>query len=177
MQITNRLIVLALLLCGLTTTLAAQKVVIAETQGGTITVDKPNATAGETVMLTVTPDNGYEIRKAGVIAEATIDPGYAHAPRLMETGPTVGLYIELVGDDPSDLGQERTYTFTMPESPLNVLINATFTNSTVTSIDDIGTTDDKPVHYFNLQGRYVGTSLNGVPAGIYVTNSGRKVIK
>ena len=118
MQITNRLIVLALLLCGLTTTLAAQKVVIAETQGGTVTVDNPNAAAGETVTLTVTPDNGYEIRKAGVTAEATIDPGYAHAPRLMETGPTVGLYIELVGDDPSDLGQERTYTFTMPESPL-----------------------------------------------------------
>lgn len=177
MQIRNQLIVLLLTLCSFTATWAEQEITVAETQNGTVTVDNPNAAAGETVTLTVTPDNGYEIRKAGVTAEATIDPGYAHAPRLMETGPTVGLYIELVGDDPSDLGQERTYTFTMPEAPLNVLINATFTNSTVTSIDDIGTTDDKPVHYFNLQGRYVGTSLNGVPAGIYVTNSGRKVIK
>ena len=116
-----------MLLCGFTATWAAQKVTVAETQNGTVVVDKPNATAGETVTVTVTPAPDYQIAKSDIVVEATIDPGSAQVPGLKDVGPGVGLKIELQGDDPADLRTERTYTFTMPEAPLDVLITATFT--------------------------------------------------
>jgi hypothetical protein len=94
--------------------------------GGTITVDNPDATAGETVTVKVTPAPDYQIAKSDIVVEATIDPGSAQVPGLKAEGPDVGLKIELQGDDPADLRTERTYTFTMPEAPLDVLITATF---------------------------------------------------
>ncbi len=126
MHIKKQLILLAMLLCGFTATWAAQKVTVAATQNGTVVVDKPNATAGETVTVTVTPATDYQIAKSDIVVEATIDPGSAQVPGLKAEGPGVGLKIELQGDDPSDLRQERTYTFVMPEAPLDVLITATF---------------------------------------------------
>lgn len=116
-----------MLLCGFTATWAAQKVTVAETSNGTVVVDKPNATAGETVTVTVTPAPDYQIAKSDIVVEATIDPGSAQVPGLKDVGPGVGLKIELQGNDPADLRTERTYTFTMPEAPLDVLITATFT--------------------------------------------------
>ena len=115
-----------MLMCGFTATWAAQKVTVATTQNGTVVVDKPNATAGETVTVTVTPAPDYQIAKSDIVVEATIDPGSAQVPGLKAEGPDVGLKIELQGDDPADLRTERTYTFTMPEAPLDVLITATF---------------------------------------------------
>lgn len=116
-----------MLTCGISAAWAAeQHVTVAPTTGGTVTVDKATATAGETVTITVTPDAGYQIAKSDIVAEATIDPGNAQAPGLKADGPNVGYKIELQGDDPASLNEARTYTFTMPESPLNVLITAHF---------------------------------------------------
>ncbi|MBQ6278418.1 MAG: hypothetical protein IJK68_01745, partial [Muribaculaceae bacterium] len=126
MQIKKQLILLAMLLCGFAATWAAQKVTVASTQNGTVVVDNANATAGETVTVTVTPDPDYQIAKSDIVVEATIDPGSAQVPGLKAEGPGVGVKIELQGDDPADLRTERTYTFTMPEAPLDVLITATF---------------------------------------------------
>lgn len=117
---------LVMLTCGIAAAWAQQHVTVAPTTGGTVTVDKATATAGETVTITVTPDAGYQIAKSDIVAEATIDPGNAQAPGLKADGPQVGYKIELQGDDPADLRTERTYTFTMPEAPLNVLITAHF---------------------------------------------------
>ena len=116
--------------------------------GGTISVDNPDAEAGETVTVTVTPDADYQIAKSDIVAEATIDPGSAQAPSLMAVGPGVGMIIELVGDDPADLRQERTYTFTMPDAPYNVLITAKFTavtyyNVTIANIENGSVQVDK----------------------------------
>ena len=105
---------------------AEQHVTVAPTTGGTVTVDKATAAAGETVTITVTPDAGYQIAKSDIVAEATIDPGNAQAPGLKADGPNVGYKIELQGDDPASLKEARTYTFTMPDAPLNVLITAHF---------------------------------------------------
>lgn len=116
-----------MLTCGISAAWAAeQHVTVAPTTGGTVTVDKATAAAGETVTITVTPDAGYQIAKSDIVAEATIDPGNAQAPGLKADGPNVGYKIELQGDDPASLKEARTYTFTMPESPLNVLITAHF---------------------------------------------------
>ena len=122
----NLLLLLVMLTCGIAAAWAQQHVTVAPTTGGTVTVDKATATAGETVTITVTPDAGYQIAKSDIVAEATIDPGNAQAPGLKADGPQVGYKIELQGDDPASLKETRTYTFTMPDAPLNVLITAHF---------------------------------------------------
>ena len=131
MRIKNRLLLLlAMLLCGVATTWAAQKVVVAPTTNGTVAVDNAAPTAGATVTVTVTPADRYQIAKSDIEVVATIDPGNAQAPALMEAGPGVGMKIDLVGDDPANLNDARTYTFTMPAEPYNVLITAKFTGMT-----------------------------------------------
>ena len=124
------LLLLAMLLCGVATTWAAQKVVVAPTTNGTVAVDNAAPTAGATVTVTVTPADRYQIAKSDIEVVATIDPGNAQAPALMEAGPGVGMKIDLVGDDPANLNDARTYTFTMPAEPYNVLITAKFTGMT-----------------------------------------------
>lgn len=119
-----------MLLCGVATTWAAQKVVVAPTTNGTVAVDNAAPTAGATVTVTVTPADRYQIAKSDIEVVATIDPGNAQAPALMEAGPGVGMKIDLVGDDPANLNDARTYTFTMPAEPYNVLITAKFTGMT-----------------------------------------------
>ena len=71
---------------------AEQHVTVAPTTGGTVTVDKATAAAGETVTITVTPDAGYQIAKSDIVAEATLDPGNAQAPGLKADGPQCGLH-------------------------------------------------------------------------------------
>ncbi len=123
----NLLLLLVMLTCGISAAWAAeQHITVAPTTGGTVTVDNATAAAGETVTITVTPDAGYQIAKSDIVAEATLDPGNAQVPGLKDVGPNVGYKIELQGDDPASLKEARTYTFTMPEAPLNVLITAHF---------------------------------------------------
>lgn len=127
MQIKNKLLLLLVMLTyGISAAWAQQHVTVAPTTGGTVTVDNATAAAGETVTITVTPDAGYQIAKSDIVAEATLDPGNAQVPGLKDVGPNVGYKIELQGDDPASLKEARTYTFTMPEAPLNVLITAHF---------------------------------------------------
>ena len=50
------------------------------------------------------------------------------------------------------------------------------TNGGATGINHIKTTEHNgTVRYYDLQGRYIGTSLEGQPAGIYIVN-GRKIV-
>ena len=47
-----------------------------------------------------------------------------------------------------------------------------------TGIDTIELNDaDGSSRYYNLRGQYVGTSLDNVPAGIYINNKGKKIKK
>ena len=51
------------------------------------------------------------------------------------------------------------------------------TNGGPTGINHIKTTDrDGTVRYYDLQGRYIGTSLNSLPAGVYI-GGGKKMMK
>ena len=54
---------------------------------GTVTVDKAEALAGETVTITVTPNYGYAALSSDVNIELTIDPAHSHAPRRAPTPP------------------------------------------------------------------------------------------
>ena len=50
-------------------------------------------------------------------------------------------------------------------------------NGGATGINHIKTTDrDGTVRYYDLQGRYIGTSLNSLPAGVYI-GGGKKIMK
>lgn len=51
-------------------------------------------------------------------------------------------------------------------------------NGMTTAISRISTTDsDGTAKYYDLNGRYIGTSLDGVPGGLYINNKGKKVRK
>ena len=93
--------------------------------GGTIAT----AVDGLTVTLTVTPADGYYIRKQDVVVAKTFMP--VAAPR--RTTPVADL-LELTGDDPDDLSLPRTYTAQLPGWEYSVYVDATFTQrQTVTS--------------------------------------------
>ncbi|MBR5030332.1 MAG: hypothetical protein IKX63_04420 [Muribaculaceae bacterium] len=81
-------------------------------ENGMVTCDKESATEGETVTLTVTPDNGYELETLTV---TTVDA---------TLGAPIRANVDLTE------GENGTYTFDMPAAP--VTINATFKETTVT---------------------------------------------
>ena len=91
--------------------------------GGTVTADKTEAAAGETVTITVTPDYGYATSSSNVDIELTANPGSAQAPHH---APQVGEIIHPEGDAQATHDAPATYTFTMPEYPFGVYISANF---------------------------------------------------
>lgn len=121
--------VFAILTLMLTTSMVVNAKVTVKSgiQHGSVAVDKPNATAGETVTITVTPDEGYYAESSNVTLEKTVDPGSANAPGLRVDGPSVG------GDTFNPNGsalathsEPAQYTFIMPEAPYGVLVDAEF---------------------------------------------------
>lgn len=57
-------------------------------------------------------------------------------------------------------------------------LNIKFIEDGTTGINNIKTVDnDGTVVYYDLNGRYIGTSLNEAAKGIYITSNGRKVLK
>lgn len=93
--------------------------------GGTIAT----AVEGLKVTLTVTPADGYYIRKQDIVVAKTFMP--VAAPR--RTTPVADL-LELTGEDPDDLSLPRTYTAQLPGWEYSAFADATFTErQTVTS--------------------------------------------
>ena len=94
--------------------------------------------------------------------ELVIDNGKRNAPTRVRAKAPVS-YNEV---------DKNTYTFIMPAAP--VTIQATF--GVKTGIDDIeAVSAPQPTRYYDLGGRYVGTSLNVLAPGLYLTHDGRKV--
>ncbi len=137
----------------------------AEFEHGTVTCEKDWAYTNETVTLTITPDEGYKLELLTIETvggnESTGAPLLAPRKAAVDVTP---------GDEPG------TYTFKMPASA--VTVTAVFTKATTTGVE--GLIDDnanRVVRYYDLNGRYVGTSLKNAPRGIYITGDGRKVVK
>lgn len=129
---------------------------IAECEHGTITPDRDIAAEGDTVTLTVIPDHGYRL------VELVIDNGKRNAPTRVRAKAPVS-YDEV---------NKNTYTFIMPAAP--VTIQATF--GVKTGIDDIEVVPaPQSTRYYDLGGRYVGTTLDVLAPGLYLTHDGRKV--
>ena len=152
-----------------------QLVTIATPKGGTVVADNLTPSQDDVVTITVTPDAGYKIEKAGIIVEATIDPGYAHAPAM--AAPAVGYYLPLEGEQPENTSLEASYTFVMPEQPFNVLVTATFTPAIPTSVSE--TTAAQPVTsvcYVDLSGRVSPVPHAGINVVVTTYANGTRTV-
>lgn len=130
---------------------------------GTVTVDKAEALAGETVTITVTPAYGYAATSSDVSIETTIDPAHSHAPRR---APALDEIFHPVGDVRATHDFPTTYTFTMPEYPLSVLISATFTQLPVHNVYWVPGMTGHELRMSTSNGGYWG---DGIPEGTLVT--------
>lgn len=123
---------------------------------GTVTADKETAAVGETVTLTVTPDDGYELENLTV---TTVDTEPSGAPMLRLSGGNVELTP----------GENGTYTFQMPAAP--VTVSATFKDTIITEVVDINAADCNRGQRYNIMGQPVAGDYKGI-----VIEDGRKII-
>ena len=137
---------IALMMLMMATSLSAHAgvVTVKQSANGTVAVDKRNAAAGETVTITVTPNEGFYTTKDLIKAEKTIGGGSAQAPGLKVDGPGVGSLVTVNGDPTNTVDKENTYTFVMPEDPYGVQVSAEFKACTVTYFIKWGEGDNWP---------------------------------
>ncbi len=126
-------------------------------ENGSVTCDKKSAAEGETVTLTVTPDNGYELEALTITTVDAAEPSGAPmlAPRRANVDYTAG--------------ENGTYTFLMPAVP--VTINATFKETTVTGLIYLDVAQPRSGQRYNLMGQPVGKDYKGI-----VIEDGKKLI-
>ena len=96
---------------------------------GTVTVDKTSASKGEVVTITVTPNEGYYIQKEDLEVLKTVDPSLAQS----RGDVSLGYYVTINGDDPSDVSKSRNYTFTVPDNGYELQVSAGFMARTTLS--------------------------------------------
>ena len=120
-------------------------------ENGMVTCDKATAALGETVTLTVTPNNGYELETLTV---TTIDA---------TSGAPLRANVDLTE------GENGTYTFAMPAAP--VTVSATFKKSNPTGVDNLNIDNLKNAQRYNLMGQPVGNDYKGI-----VIENGKKII-
>lgn len=126
-------------------------------ENGMVTSDKEAASIGETVTLTVTPDNGYEIETLTVTFSPEAEPSGA---LIRLRGGSVDI---IPGTD------LNTFTFEMPAAP--VYVNATFKEATVTGVQDINAAQPRSGLRYNLMGQPVGDDYKGI-----VIQDGKKFV-
>ena len=148
---------------------------------GTVTCENDWAYTNETVTLTITPDNGYQLESLTVDSIGDGSPSGAPllAPRRVEIGA-------IPGDEPG------TYIFTMPAAPVSV--NATFkpavnygTLEQLLAGEDIGAinedlhigeafVDDNMVYVADAESNWIGLKVTD-DAMTEILESNNKVLK
>ena len=124
--IKRRIFLMAAALITLSATAAGKVEVTGNTDYGTVTSHVNDAVA----TITVTPASGYYIRKSDITATRTFMPSAAEARRRSIPIPD---QLSLVGNDPDDLSQPRTYTVTLPGEEYDILLEVNYqTQSTLT---------------------------------------------
>ena len=130
---------------------------------GTITVDKPEALAGETVTISVTPAYGYAATSNDVNIDVTIDPVNSRAPRR---SIPVGEIFHPMGDVRATHDTPATYTFTMPEYPYCVSISANFVKLPTHTPYWVMSGSGHKLYLSTSNGTYLG---GDIPEGTLVT--------
>lgn len=106
------------------------------------------ATMGQTVTLTVTPDENYELESIAVTTVDAQETEPSGAPRKAAEN----IELTKTGDN--------TYTFTMPASNVNVI--ATFKEEQVTAIGDIKADSHDGLRYVNPMGQVSNRPFQGL---------------
>ncbi len=116
----KQIMTLALLAVGTLTVKAAGDVEVVA-KNGTV-----SATISEGICkLTVKPDDGYYITQTDIIVTKLADASLAGS-RTRTAGPKISDAIKLEGDEPSNLSDERIYTFRLPGEDYDYKVEATF---------------------------------------------------
>ena len=111
--------------------------------------EQETATIGEVITLTIVPENGYTLELLTIVDDEGNEIAY-----------------EPISDS--------VYTFEMPAG--NVTVTAKFVQSSPTALDDVRQATTGITHYYDLSGRYLGTTLP--PGyGICITRDGRKLVR
>lgn len=127
-------------------------------ENGSVTCDRDEAGEDDTVILTVTPDDGYVLETLTVTTDGGTPSGAPkHAPRRAN--------IE------TKLGENGTYTFMMPAD--DVTVTATFKHDSATGLEEIEATMPKSSVRYNVLGQPVGKDYKG----IVIENGVKRVIK
>lgn len=78
----------------------------------------------------------------------------------------------------SQQGYSYTSLDAVNGSQRNFIPKTTFTyNDEVTAISTMKAEDNGVVRYYDISGRYVGTSIDNAPTGLYIGSNGKKVVK
>jgi hypothetical protein len=120
-MILRNLFLVAALLCTLSAAAAGKVEVTGDTSHGTV----QSSVQGSVVTFIVTPAEGYYIRKSDITASKSFMPT-AETRRRSKSVP-VSDELTLVGNDPDDLSQPRTYTVTLPGEEYDVILDVQFT--------------------------------------------------
>ena len=127
-----------------------------EIEHGSIACDKNRAYTNETVTITVTPNEGYDLDSL------TIETPDANSGTQLLNSLRSAI-IPSPGEDPD------TYTFVMP--PSSVSINATFKKSTSAELVEKDPNGNIDAKRYNIVGQPVGTDYKGI-----VIVNGRKIV-
>ena len=127
-------------------------------------------------------DNAMESVTADVY-EGDVDDAESELKGMFEAGEVENAYLLynnqfILAQDGTTLAAHRCY-LPIPEEEVDGAphILRIAVGGTVTSIDDLRyDSNGKTVRYYDLTGRYVGTSLNG-KRGIFITSDGKKVVR
>ena len=143
-----------LALCGVSVFAGGKVEVANDVSNGTIT----GQVNGTQVTLTVTPAEGFFIRKADLVAEKTFMPVAASRRRV-----PIADQLTIEGEDPADLSQQRTYTLTLPSVEYDVLIHANFTQRTLITREMVKVSGTRFIYNTGVQRPVV--SISGLTEG------------
>ena len=127
---------------------------------GTVTCEQSHAYTNEQVTITVVPENGYELESLTISSDADAGGNPSNSPAFAPRRASVDYTA----------GENGTYTFAMP--PGNITLNATFTESSPTGIDDIDAAKRRQGVRYNVLGQPVGEDYQGI-----VIENGKKIMR
>ncbi len=135
---------------------------------GVVTAEAAMMPTGETVVLTVVPNEGFVVNEVTVERVKVVDGELDDDDDAWEPARVPARAQSVVAVTCHDW---CTYSFVMP--PSHVRVTATFTAGPITGIDDVGLDAcARSEERYNLQGQRVSDDYRGI-----VINDGRKIYK
>ena len=114
-QRTHRILLVLLALLPTVQALADQQVTVAALTNGTVSVDKPTASTGETVTLTISPAEGFRLKNGSLLVEQVTQSSNGDSGNLRRSAVGgIGLFVGV------NRTSVATYSFVMPATDVEV---------------------------------------------------------